>query len=236
MGEALNSARFRTARSMSLTPSASEFAEMRDAMIVSQLRTCEVNDAAVLKAFRSVARENFVAEAHRSTCYHDRAAPLPGGRMLNPPLALGRMVGEADFRSTDRVLIIGGGSGYSAAVVAQLVQHVTMVEENTELLAMARAALAGTTNISITEAPLTAGDAVSAPYDVILIDGAVEEVSAALVDQLAENGRLVTGWLDGGITRLALGRRSGGSFALAAFADMEVAPLAMFNKERSFQF
>ena len=221
---------------MSLTTSASEFAEMRDAMIVSQLRTCDVNDAAVLRAFRSVARENFVAEAHQSTCYHDRAVPLSAGRMLNPPLALGRMVGEADFRSTDRVLIIGGGSGYSSAVVAQLAGHVTMVEEDSALLATARAALAQTANVTIIEAPLTAGYAASAPYDVILIDGAVEEVNAALVDQLAENGRLVTGWADGGLTRLALGRRAGGSFALTAFADMEVAPLAMFNKERSFQF
>lgn len=221
---------------MSLTPSASEFAEMRDAMIVSQLRTCDVNDAAVLRAFRSVPRENFVGEAHRSTCYHDRALPLTHGRMLNPPLALGRMVGEADFRSSDRVLIVGGGSGYSAAVVAQLAGHVTLVEENADLLAMARTALAGVANITIVDAPLTAGDAASAPYDVILIDGAVEEVSAALVDQLATTGRMVTGWVDGGITRLALGRRAGGSFALTAFADMEVAPLVMFNKDHSFQF
>ncbi len=212
------------------------FAAMRDAMIVSQLRTCDVNDPIVLSAMRAVPREHFVGTEQRATCYHDRAVPLGNGRMLSPPLMLGRMLIEAAPKATDRVLIVAGGTGYSAAVLSPLVAQIVMVESDAALLAHAQSALIGYSNIEIIGAPLPDGYAAPAPYDLILIDGAVEEVSTALVEQLAETGRLVTGLSEGAVGRLALGRRAGSSFALVAFADMEVPPLSAFKKVRGFQF
>lgn len=219
-----------------IAPTAADFAAMREAMIVSQLRTCDVNDPNVLGAIRGVAREAFVAPEQAATCYHDRAVPLSAGRALNPPLVLGRMLVEAMPKADDRVLIIGGGSGYSAAVIAALVQSVVMVESDADLAAQARTQLGAHTMITVVEGALPDGHAAGAPYDLILIDGAVEEVSAALADQLADDGRLVTGVVEGAVTRLAMGRKAGGVFGLVAFADMDVTPLAAFQKERSFQF
>ena len=214
----------------------SGYAQMRDAMIVSQLRTCDVNDPKVLTAFRAIPREAFVPAAQASTCYHDRAVPFGNGRALNPPLVLGRMLIEAAPKATDRAMVIGGGTGYSAAVLAQLVQSVVLVESDAGLAADAKKALSVYTNITVIEGGLTDGHGADGPYDVILIDGAVEEVSAAIIDQLADDGRLLTGVAEGAVGRLAIGRKAGGAFGLIDFADMEVTPLSAFQKERSFQF
>ena len=212
------------------------YAQMRDAMIVSQLRTCDVNDPKVLAAFRAIPREAFVPESQASTCYHDRAVPLATGRALNPPLVLGRMLVEALPRATDRALIIGGGMGYSAAVLAQLVGSVVMVESDAQLAAAATKALSIYPNITVIEGALPDGYAGGAPYDLILIDGAVEEVSAGVIEQMADDGRLLTGVMEGAVGRLAIGRKAGDAFGLIDFADMEVTPLSAFQKARSFQF
>ncbi len=219
-----------------MTVSPSDFTQMRDHMIVSQLRTCDVNDPKVLGAFRAVAREAFVPAEQASTCYHDRAVSLGYGRALNPPLVLGRMLIEAAPRTTDRALIIGGGTGYSAAVLAQLAGSVVLLESDAALAAEAKKTLGAYSNITVVEGALTDGHVGGAPYDLILIDGAVEEVSAAIIDQLADDGRLLTGVAEGAVGRLAIGRKAGGVFGLIDFADMDVTPLSAFRKERSFQF
>lgn len=217
------------------------YAQMRDAMIVSQLRTCDVNDPRVLTAFRAVPREAFVPESQASTCYHDRAVPLASekggvGRALNPPLVLGRMVEEAAPRAADRVLIIGGGMGYSAAVLSHLAGSIVMVESDAALASAAKKSLSIYPNITVIEGALPDGHAAGAPYDIILIDGAVEEVNAALIEQLADDGRLLTGVMDGAVGRLAIGRKAGDAFGMIDFADMEVTPLTAFQKVRGFQF
>lgn len=221
---------------MTVSASASDFNTMRDHMIVSQLRTCDVNDPKVLAAFRAVPREAFVPESQASTCYNDRAVPLNNGRAVNPPLTLGRMLIEAAPKSADRVLIIGGSMGYSAAVIAQLAGSIVMVESDAALAAAAKKSLSIYPNIIVVEGALTDGHAAGAPYDIILIDGAVEEVSAALIEQLADDGRLLTGVMDGAVGRLTIGRKAGDAFGMIDFADMEVTPLAAFQKARGFQF
>ena len=222
---------------MTVSPIAAlDFVQMRDAMIVSQLRTCDVNDPKVLAAFRAVPREGFVPAEQAATCYHDRAVPLGGGRALNPPLALGRMLVETLPKASDRALIIGGGMGYSAAVLSQLVGSVVMVESDADLAAAAKAALSIYPNINVIDGALADGHADGAPYDLILIDGAVEEVSAALVEQLADDGRLLTGVMEGAVGRLAIGRKAGDAFGMVDFADMDVTPLPAFQRARSFQF
>lgn len=207
----------------------------RAAMVASQLRTSGVSDARVVAAMAQVAREDFLPESQRPFAYRDRALPLGNGRMQNPPLASGLMLTEARIVAGERMLVIGAAGGYTAAVAARIGAVVTMVEEDAALAALARAALAGT-GVTLVEGPLAAGARDGAPYDILLVDGAVEELPAALIDQLAEHGRIVTGLVDRGVTRLASGIRTGAGAGLASFNDSECAPLPGFSKPRGFEF
>lgn len=211
------------------------FDHMRRAMIASQLRTTGTNDPRVLAAMGEVPRERFVPAERVSLAYADALVPLKPGRDFNSPMALGRLLTEAAPRPGERALVIGAATGYAAAVLARLVGGVVAVEEDSELAAAARANLAGT-GIGLVEAPLAGGSEAGAPYDLILIDGAVEKVPDALVAQLADGGRLATGLVENGVTRLAIGRRAGEGFGIAAFADAAAAILPGFGKPPAFRF
>ena len=211
------------------------FEQMRRAMVASQLRTTGVNDPRVVAAMGAVARERFVPEARCALAYADAPVPLGHGRALNPPMALGRMLTEARLRGHEKALVIGGATGYSAAVLARLVASVTAVEEVPELAAFARKALAGT-NVALVEAPLNQGHASDAPYDFILIDGAVETVPQIIVDQLGDGGAFALALLDEGVTRLCIGRVVAGAFGTTAVSDAAAAVLPGFDKPRGFSF
>jgi protein-L-isoaspartate(D-aspartate) O-methyltransferase len=211
------------------------FEHMRRAMVASQLRTTGTNDPAVLAAMGEVARERFVPPQRSAMAYADALVPLTASRQLNSPMALGLLLTEAAPEEAGRALVVGAATGYAAAVVAKLVPHVVAVEEDPELAGVARAALAGT-GVTLVEGPLTAGHAAGAPYDLILIDGAVEFVPQALIDQLKDEGKLATGIVENGVTRLALGRKAGEGFGLAAFADAAAAVLPQFEKPKAFTF
>lgn len=211
------------------------FDEMRRAMIASQLRTTGVNDPQVLAAIGSVARERFVPADRAATAYAEISVPLGGGRAMGPPMALGRLLAEVRPRAGERALVVGAATGYSAAVMHALTGHVVAVEEDAGLAALARDALAGT-GVELVEGPLRDGHAAGAPYDVILIDGAVESVPQPLVEQLAREGRMAAAIVDRGVTRLAVGRRGGSGFALLPFADADAALLPGFSMPAGFRF
>jgi len=211
------------------------FEHMRRAMITSQLRTTGTNDPAVLAAMGEVARERFVPAQRIAMAYADALVPLTSGRQLNSPMALGRLLTEAAPEKAGNALVIGAATGYAAAVLAKLVSSVVAVEEDAELAAAARAALADT-GVTFVEGPLTEGHAAGAPYDLILIDGAVETVPQALIDQLKDEGKIATGIVENGVTRLALGRKAGEGFGIAAFADAAAAILPHFEKPKAFTF
>ncbi|GAA0729462.1 protein-L-isoaspartate O-methyltransferase family protein [Sphingomonas japonica] len=212
------------------------FEEMRHAMVASQLRTSAVSDARVVDAMANVAREDFVPEALRSLAYRDRPLPLGGGREMNAPLATGRLLTEAVIGPRDAVLLIGAATGYAVAVIARLAARVVAVEEDAALLAMAPPSLAGTAALRMVEGPLTAGAPDQGPYDVIVVDGAVERLPDALVAQVRVGGRIVTGLVDRGVTRLASGERSEHGFGLFDFADMDCVVLPGFETPRGFRF
>jgi protein-L-isoaspartate(D-aspartate) O-methyltransferase len=212
-----------------------DFNHMRQAMVASQLRTTAVNDARVIAAMGAVPRERFVPQESAAIAYIDRAIPLGAGRALNPPMTTGRLLTEAHPKAEDSALVIGGATGYAAALLAELVASVVSLEEDTALLAVARQAPAST-RVSIVEGPLAAGWKKKAPYDLILIDGAVEVVPQAIIDQLADGGRLAAAIVDRGVARLSLGKRSGKGFGLVAFADAEAVPLPGFAQPKSFSF
>ena len=211
------------------------FEHMRRAMIASQLRTTGTNDPRVLAAMGEVPRERFVPRERLPLAYADALVPLKPGRDLNPPMALGRLLTQASPREGEKALLVGAATGYAAAVMERLVGSLIAVEEDKELAAAAKAALAGT-SVTLVEGPLAKGWAKGAPYDLILIDGAVEFVPDALVAQLRDGGRLVAGLLEQGVTRLAIGRKAGDGFAMAAFADAAAALLPGFVKPRTFTF
>ncbi|WP_354291443.1 protein-L-isoaspartate O-methyltransferase [Sphingomonas sp. PvP055] len=209
---------------------------MRHAMVASQLRTNAVSDPRVVAAMDLVPREAFLPEAVARLAYRDTAVPLTHGRAQNVPIATGRLLTQAELRATDRVLLIGAAGGYTAAVLSELVASVVAVENDPALLTIARAALSAYPNVSVVDAPLSEGHAAEGPYDVLFIDGAVEAVPQALVDQLAVGGRIVGGLADRGVTRLAAGRRTAGGFALLDFADIDCVPLPGFSSPRTFTF
>lgn len=208
---------------------------MRRAMVASQLRTTGVNDPRVVAAMGEVPRERFVPEDRRALAYADTLVPLDAGRRLSSPMALGRMLSEARLSGGERALVIGAATGYSAAVLARLVASVTALEEAPELAGFAREALAGS-GVELVEGPLAAGHPAGAPYDYILIDGAVEDVPEAIVGQLADGGQFSLALAEGGVTRLCVGRVVAGAFGTTAFSDAAAAALPGFDKPRGFIF
>ncbi|MEO7338036.1 MAG: methyltransferase domain-containing protein [Caldimonas sp.] len=212
------------------------FDAMRNAMVASQLRTNAVNDPRVVEAMGAVAREDYLPEAQRGIAYRDTLLPLNGGRRHNSPLATGRLITEARVLPTDKVLLIGAAGGYAAAVLGRLAASVTAVEEDESLAALARTALAGQGNVTLVQGSLAGGSAEGAPYDVLIIDGAVEHVPDALVAQLRPGARVTTGINDRGVTRLASGRRTDGGFGLIDFLDIECAVLPGFARPTTFKF
>lgn len=210
-------------------------AEMRSAMIDSQLRTNDVIDPAVVGAMAALPREAHVPAALASVAYMDRAIALGHGRALNAPLVTGRLLVAAAVRPGMRVLLVGSATGYTAALLALLGAEIYAVEEQGELMATAKSA-AGDANIHWIEGPLNAGAPDAAPFDRIIVEGAIDVLPETLAAQLAEGGRLVAARREGAVTRLVQGVKAGGAVPLRSFADMDVAPLPGFAAPAGFQF
>ena len=208
----------------------------RHAMVASQLRPNAVTDERVVAAMASIPREDFLPADVCAIAYADRAIPLGRGRATNPPLATARLLTAAELEPADRVLLVGAGGGYAAAVLAGLVAEVTALESDEGLLAIARAALAETGHVRLAEGPLAEGWAAGAPYDVLMIDGAVEMLPDAMIAQVRPGGRVVCGLVERGVSRLAAGRRTAGGFGLIAFADSECVTLPGFARPQPFRF
>ncbi|HYN45862.1 MAG TPA: protein-L-isoaspartate O-methyltransferase [Allosphingosinicella sp.] len=211
------------------------FEPMRRAMVASQLRTTGVNDPRVVAAMGELPRERFVPEERSALAYADALVPLGRGRALNPPMALGRMLSEARLRGNERALVIGAATGYSAALLARLAGSVVALEEDAALLAFAKTALKGEP-VEVARGRLAGGWLKGAPYDFILIDGAVEHVPLAIVEQAADNGQISLGLVDNGVTRLAIGRVVSGAFGMNVYADAAAAILPGFERPRIFSF
>lgn len=205
-----------------------DFSSLRSAMVSNQLRTNKVTDAAVLAAMAAVPRERFVGEDQVGVAYRDTTVSLGAGRALNPPIATGRLLSVAQPQAGEKVLVIGSGTGYAAALLAEMGCAVTALEESQALIARAQ--------VPTAEGSLAAGWPADAPYSLIYIDGAVERIPDAIVDQLAEGGRLVGALNERGVTRLIVGRRVAGGFGLDAFADVETALLPGFAPAPAFTF
>jgi protein-L-isoaspartate(D-aspartate) O-methyltransferase len=192
-------------------PSAT-YASARRAMIDSQLRTSGVNEPWVLAAIAGVAREDFVPANARDAAYIDRAIPLGGGRYLAAPLFHARMLAEAAPTQSDKALLVGDGQGYLAALLRPLCGSLDAID------------------------PAAAGSKGKGDYTLIVIDGAIERLPDALAARLASDGRLVTGLVEQGITRLAAGRKAGGAVTLLPLAELGIPLLGEFAALKAWKF
>jgi protein-L-isoaspartate(D-aspartate) O-methyltransferase len=184
----------------------------RRAMIDSQLRTSGVNEAWVLEAMNAIPREDFVPENARAAAYIDRAVPLGNNRHLAAPIVHARMLAEARPTAADSVLIVSGNGAYLAALVRPLAGSLEVRD------------------------PADAATLNKGAYSLILIDGAAEALPAAIASALAEDGRIVGGLVERGVTRLAVGRAAADAIAWLPVADLGIPILAEFAAPRPWTF
>lgn len=190
-----------------------DFATARRAMVDSQLRTSGVNEEYVLARMLAVPREEFLPEDKAALAYIDRAIALGEGGVLAAPLFYGKLLSEAAPTSKDAALVVSGGTGYLAALVAPLVGSLAEIPADEAAKGM-----------------------VAGSHDLILIDGAIERLPDGLAAALAEGGRIVTGLVLRGVTRLASGRRIGGQVSLQPIEDLGIPVLHAFDAPRGWTF
>jgi protein-L-isoaspartate(D-aspartate) O-methyltransferase len=211
-----------------------DFAAARRAMVDSQLRPQAVTDPAVIAAMATVARERFVPKSALGFAYMDRALPLGNGRAMTPPATLGRMLVELAVQAGERGLLVGAGTGYSAALLSEMGAVVTALESDSAL-ADTFEGLADD-DVQLVRGELAAGAGEAATFDFILIDGAVETLPDPLIDKLKPGGRLCGCLLEGGVQRLVVGRRTGTAFGVKSLADAAAPLLPGFARPRAFTF
>jgi len=208
-----------------------DYAAARASMVDTQLRPEGVNYPPVVEAMASVKREDFVAQHARAVAYVDRSVPMGDGRSLSGPVVIGKLLTALTPLAGERALVVGCGTGYSAAILKVLGLSVLGLESSPKLAARAREL-----GIDVVEGPLEEGWKSKAPYHLILIDGAVEFIPETIISQLTDHGRLGTALIDRGICRLAIGRRSRDGFGVQTMADSGAAALPGFRKPRTFIF
>jgi protein-L-isoaspartate(D-aspartate) O-methyltransferase len=208
-----------------------DFAAAREAMVESQLRPQGVTNGAILQAMGSIPRERFLPRHTQPLAYVDRAVAMGDGRFLAAPSVLGQLLMEMMPEHGQRALVVGSGTGYSAAILEAVGLEVVALESSAELAATARQL-----GVNVVEGPLEAGYRKGAPYDQVLIDGAVEYMPDPIIGQLADGGRLGTAIVDRGVTRLVVGRKAGGAFGYLSVSDAGVPALPGFTRPRAFTF
>jgi protein-L-isoaspartate(D-aspartate) O-methyltransferase len=205
-------------------------------MVDTQIRPANVTDQRILAAMNAVPREKFVPRAAAALAYADVPVALAAGRYLLDPRSFAKALQLASIGAEDRVLDIGCGTGYSAAVMARLAGDVVAVEQDADLVRVASDLLATAVGkVELIQGSLIEGAKNQGPFDVIFINGAVEDVPQSLLAQLAEGGRLVT-FLKDGNCRAWLFLREKGEIGRRPDFDADVPVLAGFRKSVGFVF
>ncbi|MCC2639510.1 MAG: protein-L-isoaspartate O-methyltransferase [Moraxellaceae bacterium] len=218
-----------------------DFAQARRIMVDGQLRTFDVNDIPLLDAMDTVPRELFVLPGREELAYIDQDILVGDGaerRYMLSPMILGRLVQALGIEAGERVLDVACGRGYASAVFHELGAQVTALEADDALAGAARQSLsaAGAGNVTVVAGALEQGHAANAPYDAILINGAVEVRPDVLLQQLAEGGRLACVKGRGRAARATLYVRTGDAFGERALFEAAAPLLAPFIQAPGFTF
>ena len=215
-----------------------DYEAARRNMVESQIRTNKVTHPGLLAALSSVPRERFLPADRAFAAYVDDDIPMAPGRFLMEPMVFARLVQLAEPKPDDRALVIGSGLGYGAAVLAHLVASIVALESDAGLAARGKDQLARLAihNVIQVTGPLAQGWASSAPYDLILIEGSVEEIPQALFGQMADGGRLVAVVATEGVGRATLFMEREKVISHRPHFDAAVPALAEFRRQRGFVF
>lgn len=170
----------------------SDFATLREVMVDTQIRPSDVTKFPVLDAMLKIPRELFVPRDKREVAYIGESVPLGNGRVVMDPRTLAKLLDALDVTQDELVLDIGSGLGYSSAILSRLAEAVVALEDDATRVAESEEALQemGLDNVCVLEGVLQEGAAQHGPYDVILIQGAVEVIPQPIVDQLKDGGRI----------------------------------------------
>jgi protein-L-isoaspartate(D-aspartate) O-methyltransferase len=211
-------------------------AARRRMMVDTQVRPSDVTKYPIIEAMLEVPRERFVPDTARATAYMDGNIELAPGRTVLAPRTLSKMLDALAIQPDELVLDLGCGLGYSAAVIARLAEAVVAVEEDETMAAEAEALLsdADADNVAVHQGPLTEGAPKHGPYDVIVLQGAAEELPEALTDQLKEGGRLGYLYADGSLVQARVGTRADGVLTWRRAFDASAPVLPGFARKRDF--
>jgi protein-L-isoaspartate(D-aspartate) O-methyltransferase len=205
-------------------------------MVETQVRTADVTDPRILAAMNAVAREKFVPRGAQALAYADVPVAVAPGRYLLDPRSFAKLLNLAQIRNEDRVLDVGCATGYSSAVLARLCTEVVALEQDADLVRAASELLANVVGkVELVQGGLVEGVKAQGPYDVIFVNGAIEQPPETLLAQLAEGGRLVAVIKDGQ-SRAWLFLKENGQIGKRADFDAEVPMLAGFKKAMGFIF
>ena len=220
-----------------------DFSELRVKMVDGQVRTTDVTSLPLLDAMLAVPREAFVPDSRKALSYIDENILISdrsgqGARYLMKPSPFAKLVQLAEIGPNDKILDVGAGTGYSAAVLSRLAKSVVALESDASLADRATTTLSslGYDNVSVVRGELMAGHKAGAPYDVIIVEGSVGELPEALPAQLAEGGRLVVveGRGNAGVARIYL--KSNGVATGRRVFNAAVKPLPGFETAPAFEF
>jgi len=219
----------------------SGFATARQKMVDGQVRPSDVTDIRILDAMLAVPREAFVPQNKQALAYLDLDLDVSEGggkRFLIKPVVLAKMLQAADIKESDRVLVVGCATGYAAAVIAQFAPQVTATEGDSAQAAKAQANLAsnGCGNVTVRPAAPADGEAASAPYDVIVLNGATEIVPERLYGQLRDGGRLVGVFATSQPARATIVTCSHGDFGHRTLFDASAPTLPGLERRAEFVF
>lgn len=216
-----------------------DFERARFNMVEQQIRPWDVLDPDVLDLMMTVKREEFVPPAYRNLAFADIEVPLGNGQAMLPPRVEARIVQAVAPRRSDRVLLVGAGSGYLAALIGARAEEVVAVDIDPALVDMARANLqrAHVTNVTVLQGDAAEGWSKNAPYDVIVITGSMPEVPATLRAQLKAGGRLfaIVGEAPAMTAQLVTCNAEGACQTVGLF-ETNVAPLANAPRKEQFSF
>lgn len=216
-----------------------DYAEARDMMVDSQIRPNKVTDPRILGAMRALPRERFVPLARAALAYADEDVALGGGRVLMEPMLVARLLQTAEIRPGERVLVVGAGTGYTACVIAACGAKVVALECEEDLAGHAHVLLKEfAPEVKLVIGPLAQGCAAEAPYDVVVIDGAFEELPPALTAQLRTIGGRLVGVRagNGRIGQALLGEATATGLATQAVFDAATSVLPELRRAAAFVF